>query len=332
MDNKETVFIREQSLAELKKKFVDCLSIQSNSQNEHAMVAYIIMELQSIDCTWYIDEVGNIIVYKGQSPYPCICSHMDTVHKFHDNFKIKANYKYGFTKLYATSYGKQVGIGGDDKCGVFACLTILKEVDNVMVVFFTQEESGTIGADGIDRLVFNEVQYLIEVDRCHGKDWINSYFGSYTTSFDFELDCEPVLNKHGYKEELGTYTDVMMLVDDVELCAVNISCGYYHQHSDMEYINLEEFRDSILFLLDLIDCLGTTVYPHIVDYTKTNYQYNSYNRNENIVMRHYLDPEDTAVCSCCGNIEDIDDIFYSDQEPMCLDCIEKFRLWEYIDK
>jgi hypothetical protein len=37
--------------------------------------------------------------------------------------------------------GKPTGIGGDDKCGVYACLELLKELPNLKAAFFVSEET-----------------------------------------------------------------------------------------------------------------------------------------------------------------------------------------------
>jgi hypothetical protein len=42
--------------------------------------------------------------------------------------------------------GAPTGIGGDDKCGVFACLTLLKELPYVKAAFFVSEETGCHGS------------------------------------------------------------------------------------------------------------------------------------------------------------------------------------------
>jgi len=302
------------------------------------MVFYIAQKLAEMDCEYIIDGNGNIIVYKGAPPYPCICSHLDTVHEIHNDFQIKSNYKHGFTKIYALSEGKQVGIGGDDKCGVFSCLTALKFMDNVMVVFFSKEEAGTIGADNIDLDLFDGVQYLIEPDRKGSGDWINSYFGCESVSKEFDLAAKPILQEFGYKEAQGIYTDIMMIYDKLQLSAVNISCGYYNAHTDNEFINYSEFINSLTFLFKLIECLRTDTYPVYppVSPTRKGYYDNKYNYREANSYQDYFmrgnSTTKTAVCSCCGIVEDADEIFYASTEPICIDCIQKYNLWTSVDE
>jgi putative aminopeptidase FrvX len=46
--------------------------------------------------------------------------------------------------------GNPTGIGGDDKCGVYACLELLKELPNLKAAFFVSEETGCHGSKKAD--------------------------------------------------------------------------------------------------------------------------------------------------------------------------------------
>ncbi len=102
---------------------------------------------------YQIDEIGNIYVTKGeisdQEFYPCVVAHTDTVHPI-DSINIreeelkdsKGNLSFSL-KAY-NDEGNPTGIGGDDKCGVFACLQLLEEFDTIKVAFFVSCCSNTI--------------------------------------------------------------------------------------------------------------------------------------------------------------------------------------------
>ena len=63
--------------------------------------------------------------------YPCVVSHIDTVH-FNQKELVEKNERLViFEKedrltAYHPSTGEETGIGGDDKCGVFVCLSSLR--------------------------------------------------------------------------------------------------------------------------------------------------------------------------------------------------------------
>ena len=60
--------------------------------------------------------------------------------------------------------GNPTGIGGDNKCGVFACLELLKELPNLKVAFFVSEETGCHGSRAADEKFFSNVGYCIQFD------------------------------------------------------------------------------------------------------------------------------------------------------------------------
>jgi acetylornithine deacetylase/succinyl-diaminopimelate desuccinylase-like protein len=60
--------------------------------------------------------------------------------------------------------GNPTGIGGDDKCGVFACLSLLKELPNLKAAFFVAEETGCNGSLKANKNFFKNVGYGIQFD------------------------------------------------------------------------------------------------------------------------------------------------------------------------
>lgn len=257
----------------LKSDFLDLLKIQSNSDNEKIMFLYIIDRLRRLNINFEIDNIGNIIATKGEGIKPCIVSHIDTIHEFEDTFTIKSKLTNRREILYAFNKGEQIGIGGDDKNGIYSCFYMLERFDNIKAVFFTQEESGLIGSGEIDHKHFNDCGYILQLDRWGRGDFINSYYRSETTSFD----ASAVLNKFGYKQTEGLITDsINLFLNGLELSCVNISCGYYLHHTSKEVIDLNEFYNSLLFTKELIEYLGEYVYSCKYDIpVYTNY--NDYN-------------------------------------------------------
>ena len=63
-----------------KNKLIEVLKIQSESYNQWRMFAYLIRQLKAAGCQYYTYN-GCIYATKGSADlYPCIVSHMDTVH------------------------------------------------------------------------------------------------------------------------------------------------------------------------------------------------------------------------------------------------------------
>ena len=61
----------------------------------------------------------------------------------------------------------------------------------------------------------------------------------------------------GYFEEgFGTFTDICIIAPALDCSAVNLSSGYYKEHSKSEYINLAELNETIKQTKEIIkmDC------------------------------------------------------------------------------
>ena len=175
--------------------------------------------------------VGDGYVYsQGELPI-LLVAHLDTVHKevpkeifYDDNTK---------------TLSSPQGIGGDDRCGVYMIMQVIKKF-NCSVLFCEDEEIGAKGAqkfidsEHIKGLEFN---YIIEFDR-KGKDDAVFY------------DCdnpefEEFITKDFFKTSLGSFSDISWLAPALGCAAVNLSCGYYNAHTLDEYIIIPEMEDSI---------------------------------------------------------------------------------------
>ena len=256
-------------------KLLDVLMVQTNSDNEKLMVLYLDKELKKLKLPYCIDAAGNVIVTKGKAKtYPCVTSHMDTVHNFADNFKIYKNTD-NEDLLFALDNKKRVGIGGDEKCGIFACLYLLKTIPQIKVVFFSREECGCKGSTGIDKGFFADCRYLIQLDRKGSKDFIQTYWGNKTVSHDFSSEIGLIKKKYKYKNCIGTVTDVMKLWDNkVGISCINLSCGYYKPHTNYEYMSISNLWHSIKFTEEIINTMKSKKYvslPPVSTVTKVSY-------------------------------------------------------------
>lgn len=175
--------------------------------------------------------VENGFVY-AQGKFPVLLvAHMDTVHH-----SLPSVIAYDETEDVISS---PQGIGGDDRCGVYAVFEILKKF-NCSVLFTEDEEIGGVGArkfansDLVSELDFN---YIIEFDRANANDAVfyecaNDEFEAFIT-LDF------------YKTAYGTYSDICEVAPALGCAAVNLACGYYKAHTKDEYVVLSEMEASI---------------------------------------------------------------------------------------
>ena len=178
----------------------------------------------------------DYIYAKGTYPVMLV-AHMDTVHK--------ESVKKIVRKNKGTLITSPQGIGGDDRCGIYMILEIVKEF-NCSVLFTDAEEVGCIGAQAFAKAVESgkvkpaPVNYIVEFDRRNGKDAV--YYE--LDNEDFEEWVAESSGKY-FKTAWGTYTDICEIAPVMKVAAVNLSCGYYKEHTKDEYVNLREMEASI---------------------------------------------------------------------------------------
>jgi putative aminopeptidase FrvX len=233
-------------------------SLPSSTYNEASATVYICEVLKQLKIKYEIDTYGNVIATRGEAPYACCVAHLDTVHTYKNGFVVKRGEMEGRHYFFAEdNTGKRVGVGGDDKCGVFVCLYLLSTLTNIRCVFFTQEESGGIGSSNIDLKVFEECRYVGGVDRWGGRDMVNRYSGDYTISKDFYRTLQPLMKRYDYEFTTGLFTDSLNLWErNVGVSCFNVSCGYYSHHSDTEYVDLQELWNACLFCTEIAGITG----------------------------------------------------------------------------
>ena len=190
---------------------------------------------------------------------------MDTVHDCCKDFQI---YQTG-NNLFAmdTRFVQQVGIGGDDKVGVFIALEMLRTFEHLKVVFFTNEEIGCVGSSEARLSFFEDCSFVLQCDRMGNKDFIQ--YGGYTELFgpDFEDKVLPLLVKRGYEPSEGSLTDVVELKErGLEIAVANISCGYYNPHTDKEYVNVKDVISCHALVKEIIEKLGHERHVHVNEF------------------------------------------------------------------
>ena len=189
-----------------------------------------------------INEDGFLYA-KGTYPV-LLVAHMDTVHKQ----KIKTLVFKGKGNIVSSPQG----IGGDDRCGIYMILNIIQKY-HCSVLFTEDEEQGGIGAGKFcitDYVKNLEVNYMIELDRMNANDAV--FYQNGNKEFQ-EWICDETI---GFKKDHGSYTDICDIMAVSGIAGVNLSCGYYKQHTLDEYVNIEEMENNIKRVFQLIarDC------------------------------------------------------------------------------
>ena len=244
--------------------------IQGISRNTIDREEYIKSFLtENLHLSYTTDEYGNIYVIKGTGKfgYKGIVSHIDTVHSIHeDRIVYRQNdilFAFGYTSNAFTKTYKQVGIGGDDSVGIFLCLQALTDFDDIKVVFYRDEEIGHLGSNASNINFLQDCNFVVEPDRKGSSDFITTSAGIKMCSIEFENTIQEILDKYDYKIAVGVSTDVDTLKrKGLNVCCFNISCGYFHPHTDGEMVSIACVQNCYDLLSELWETHGNTRFEH----------------------------------------------------------------------
>lgn len=210
----------------------------------------------------YEDVVtGDGYVYaKGNIPV-LVTAHLDTVHKE----RVSTFYEDKSELVHKISSPQ--GIGGDDRCGVYGILEIIKEY-KPYVLFCEDEEIGGVGSTKFTETEMitelENVNFMIELDRANGKDAV--FYDCDNPEF-----TEFIKDATGYEEAYGSFSDISTLAPVVGVAAVNLSCGYYKAHTKEEYVIMEELLNTIEKVKTLL-----SVETSKFEYIESAYSYGGY--------------------------------------------------------
>lgn len=172
---------------------------------------------------------AKFLLVQGEAPVLLI-AHLDTVHKEPVRVICK--------KQKGNLLSSPQGVGGDDRCGVYALVNIHERaVQKPWLLFTCDEEIGGIGAEAYAAAYrrkqlpkkLDEMKMLIEIDRKGSCDAV--YYGCANEDF------ERYITGKGFQTEFGSFSDISVIAPAMGVAAVNLSAGYYHAHSVSEYIN-----------------------------------------------------------------------------------------------
>lgn len=263
----------------------ELLSVRTATYNEELMVQYICDWLDKQGIPYIVDEMMNVYATKTTQGYedklyPCMVAHTDTVHHFEDEIVVKEESlrnQENQIKLSLKGYnvdGKPVGIGGDDKCGVYGALVSLRDLPHVKAAFFVSEETGCWGSREASPEFFSDVAYAIQLDAPSNYmvTEVCSGIRLWERDSEFFQICDGVFEEFMPTRQymIHPYTDVSQLKKKFDFSCINFSCGYYSYHTPYEYVVVEDLQNSIKTAHEMINRLG---------YKKHFYEHKGNNRN-----------------------------------------------------
>jgi hypothetical protein len=166
---------------------------------------------------WYLGGRGGVV----------LVAHIDTVHR--DDIRRKVRFRDGI-------YTGPNGLGADDRAGVWASL-VLRERFGCPVLLLDYEECGGIGARcaaGCNKIKSASKSWslMIEIDRRGRMEYV-------------EYSLQPtwvhrLMRSVGFELHRGSFSDIAVLGPALNVPAVNVSAGYYLEHTKSEILIVDD--------------------------------------------------------------------------------------------
>lgn len=184
-----------------------------------------------------ISRKGKFLLVRGEVPV-LLVAHLDTVHE-------ELVHTICISEDGSIMMSPQ-GIGGDDRCGVYALQRIHAEAEQKPWLLFTCDEE--IGGQGAKAFVeeyeqeklpqeLANMKMLVELDRRGKNDAVFYDCGN--------PDFEDYINSHGFLTQYGSFSDISLIAPALGVAAVNLSSGYYDAHTCHEHINCRHLENTI---------------------------------------------------------------------------------------
>lgn len=222
------------------------------------------------------------------------------------------------------------GMGADDRAGIFAIMEILRTSDlRPHVIITTGEEIGCVGASKLvgDYYKFPwDLKFLIQLDRRGKEDCV---------FYDCDnLKFQTFIETFGFKTDWGSMSDISVLAPAWEIAAVNLSVGYYEEHTKQEFLcfqylfqTIERTKQILMYVIEHPEMEKWEYIPLQYNYASENYDY------------AWGDENSWVVCPECHQTNlDIDMVpmkfekLGGKTQSICIDCFARIsHLVNYCD-
>ncbi len=249
----------------------------------------------------------DYVFAKGNIPIMLI-AHMDTV------------FEYGQREVFYDTQKNVMwspnGAGFDDRAGIFGILMLLRKGYKPWVLFCNDEEVGGLGAEAAAKELQNtgvkDLKYIIELDRRGKNDCV--FYGDDNDEFVLYVE------KFGFKEAWGTFSDISEIAPQWGISAVNLSIGYEEEHTKTErlYVNhMFKTIERVENMLKDVDNIKPFKYVKSKNYSWYGYDYGFYDDDNSYsdalglsspeVEKFSYNGRTMVKCQHCNNWYDIDD-------------------------
>ena len=229
---------------------------------------------------------------------PLLIAHIDTINDMYEHGLTKDDIEVVNGNIKLTTTSNAHCLGGDDRVGVYCLLEALISELKVDILFTCYEEVGGDGAKAFSDIAIEHSNWscLIEIDRA-GTDHIATY----------GYDNKELADIIGLDIQYGSYTDLCDIARATGIAGYNIACGYYSQHTNREYIVVDEVEKVLNMLnVELIERLSNNTFMYSKStesrfsrYDDIEYEYTpTYSSSSNIY-------DDYDRCEACNKFTNL---------------------------
>lgn len=190
-----------------------------------------------------IHETDQYIYVEGENQEILLVAHMDTVFStppqeiYHDQEQ----------DVMISPYG----LGADDRAGIYAITRLISKGYRPSILFTSGEEKGGVGVQ-LFLTDFptapKDLKYIIEIDRQGEDDCV--FYNCDNKEF------EEYVEKFGFVTDWGTFTDISYICPRWGIAGVNVSIGYWREHSTAEILNLRCLMKTISRVAKMLDVVS----------------------------------------------------------------------------
>lgn len=186
------------------------------------------------------------------------------------------------------------GLGADDRAGIYCIMQLLKKGLRPTIIFTCGEERGATGAAELVRKYnkpLSKLKYIIELDRMGSNDCV--FYNCYNKKF------EDYVESFGFTTAFGTFTDISIICPIWKVAGVNVSVGYYDEHSHIETLHVNQMFATIKRVEKMLKAANDAP---TFKYKKSPYNFsNKYSVAYPVEEEYWFaDESRKSTCSFCG--------------------------------
>ncbi len=243
-----------------RQRFLELLKLPSRENFNQPIHEFIKRNLEELGITYSIYE-GTTIYNIDDPTLPLFSAHTDTVRSKGCDGRAEFNVEMFDSEptetgeVFTIFRNRKAVLGGDDMCGVFIILEMLRAGKRFNFIFSDGEETViAASAKTFVREFKKELSVLpfgIILDRKGNTDIIcaNNRYGHP----DFEAALHNVGKQFGYFPSTGMCSDADF-IRNVMSCA-NLSSGYYGAHSYKEFVVWQHMENAYNYAVAILDTL-----------------------------------------------------------------------------